>query len=501
MPPSPWRDRPSLKILAVGGACTASLLVLSPAAAHADTTAPSSSATSTPSACAAAPTPDPSADPSTSATPDPSECGTAAPTDPAISDGASPDPATSGTAASDPATSGTVTSDPPTSGSAAPAPAASDPATTDAATPGPVTPSQGSATTAPAAQNSAAPGSTTSAPAGAGKPASAGDPASVTNVGTGRGLAAPVAGSSSSSDPYSSSSSTDIGAISRNQVIQRAKQWVAEAVPYSQTSWWTDSLGTYRQDCSGYVSMAWHLDEATDFWTGNLGVVSHEIAADDLLPGDILLSDSHTFVFAGWDDSSHTTFDMYEESRPGTTAHFITGASYSHYASTGFKPYRYNQITDVDQNIPVSDAVPAAPGVSSASQASSSPFASGQASVAPVHVTSALLNRNAVPATLPKAPDAVLNGGGGIVTAYPGSTQSVAGANSSGTTAQATVPVRSANAAKTTDGIDRPALIASAGVLVTGCLGLLWRSRRARSTSGSPGTGSDTPQPPAPGAS
>lgn len=134
------------------------------------------------------------------------------------------------------------------------------------------------------------------------------------------------------------------GQISRAEILQRAISWVDERVPYSETAWWSDANGTYRQDCSGYVSMAWALDQQIDFWTGNLNTVSHTIAPASLLPGDILLSDSHTVLFAGWADAAHTMFDYYEESMPGTVAHFVTGAPLSAFLESGFTPFRYNGV-------------------------------------------------------------------------------------------------------------------------------------------------------------
>ncbi|MET7390765.1 hypothetical protein ACFYPT_39110 [Streptomyces sp. NPDC005529] len=134
--------------------------------------------------------------------------------------------------------------------------------------------------------------------------------------------------------------------ISRTEVIQRAMQWVVERVPYSQTSWWTDTLGTYRQDCSGYVSMAWGLDQTANYWTGNLNTVAHPVQASELQPGDILLSSSHTLIFAGWDDTSGQHFSFYEEPRPGLTAHYVRNGSYPQYAANGFISYRYNSIDD-----------------------------------------------------------------------------------------------------------------------------------------------------------
>ena len=43
------------------------------------------------------------------------------------------------------------------------------------------------------------------------------------------------------------------GSISRDEVISRAQDWVNRKIPYSQSK----TTDGYRQDCSGYVSMAW----------------------------------------------------------------------------------------------------------------------------------------------------------------------------------------------------------------------------------------------------
>jgi hypothetical protein len=134
--------------------------------------------------------------------------------------------------------------------------------------------------------------------------------------------------------------------ITRAQIITRAQLWVAQQVPYSQTAWWTDQYGTYRQDCSGYVSMAWDLDQNTDFWTGNLNLVSHTIPAATLLPGDILLSVKHTVLFADWADPQHTEFDYYEQAHPGTVARYVVDAPLSAFLDNGFAPFRYDGVID-----------------------------------------------------------------------------------------------------------------------------------------------------------
>lgn len=140
--------------------------------------------------------------------------------------------------------------------------------------------------------------------------------------------------------------------MTRAEILSRAIAWVDEQVPYSQTSWWTDTDGTYRQDCSGYVSMAWGLDQNIDYWTGNLGTVSFPIPATDLLPGDILLSATHTVLFAGWANTAHTEFDFYEESHPGTVAHYVQGAPLSAYVDDGFGAYRFDDVVGAADGLP-----------------------------------------------------------------------------------------------------------------------------------------------------
>ncbi|CAG7617630.1 RICIN domain-containing protein [Actinacidiphila bryophytorum] len=141
------------------------------------------------------------------------------------------------------------------------------------------------------------------------------------------------------------------GALSRAEMIARAQQWISEGVPYSETAYWTDSNGTYRQDCSGFVSMAWHLDTSRTTYT--LPAVSTRLSSLDVLqPGDMIDTNTatmqHVVLFKAWTDSSHTTATVLEEAHPGTDARVAQYAR-SYLTANGFTPYRYNHALDHPQ--------------------------------------------------------------------------------------------------------------------------------------------------------
>ncbi|MCO6011514.1 hypothetical protein NE236_41845 [Actinoallomurus purpureus] len=56
--------------------------------------------------------------------------------------------------------------------------------------------------------------------------------------------------------------------LTRAQIVARGMTWIGK-VSYSQIKWHCDSKGYYRQDCSGFVSMAWGLHSNTE-WTKTL---------------------------------------------------------------------------------------------------------------------------------------------------------------------------------------------------------------------------------------
>lgn len=134
--------------------------------------------------------------------------------------------------------------------------------------------------------------------------------------------------------------------IDRSTIINRAKLWLDAKVPYSMSEYWTDG---YRQDCSGYVSMAWNL--GTNEWTGSLHTFATRITKDELLPGDMLLfhnpadpnKGSHVTLFGGWADESRTHYIAYEQTKPATRKQ-VTPYGYWNNAAK-YLPYRFNGVT------------------------------------------------------------------------------------------------------------------------------------------------------------
>ncbi|MET7302737.1 hypothetical protein ABZS54_28330, partial [Embleya sp. NPDC005575] len=137
--------------------------------------------------------------------------------------------------------------------------------------------------------------------------------------------------------------------ISRSEVISRAQYWLGKGIPYNQGGAYPDSSGrSYRTDCSGYVSMAWHLE-----WSPNtqaLPSFSHEISRSELRAGDILNSYyDHVILFDKWDDAAHTKFSYY--SFGSTPVKHVTGMSinaptFDSHPNGDYKALRYNKIIE-----------------------------------------------------------------------------------------------------------------------------------------------------------
>uniref|UniRef100_A8M891 PLL-like beta propeller domain-containing protein n=1 Tax=Salinispora arenicola (strain CNS-205) TaxID=391037 RepID=A8M891_SALAI len=161
-------------------------------------------------------------------------------------------------------------------------------------------------------------------------------------------------------------SSTVGGSISRTEVLTRAEWWVnTYGVIYSQNQndQKPDPDGhPYRPDCSGFISMAWHLPKKSDGWdrnTGDLdafGDTTYLSNLGELLPGDAILGKSygHVALFDRWANPSRTEMWIYDEYKSGREGRHII-QSRSWYESEGFRGLRYNKITSMMPDAP--DAV------------------------------------------------------------------------------------------------------------------------------------------------
>ncbi|WP_200306438.1 peptidoglycan-binding protein [Streptomyces adelaidensis] len=133
----------------------------------------------------------------------------------------------------------------------------------------------------------------------------------------------------------------------RAEIIDRARTWIAAEVPYSMTEYWSDG---YRQDCSGFVSMAWNLPG--NEWTGSLDKFAERISKDGLQSGDMLLfhnpkdpqRGSHVVIFGGWTDYARTHYIAYESTRPHARRQATPYAYWNN--SIRYVPYRYKGLAD-----------------------------------------------------------------------------------------------------------------------------------------------------------
>ncbi|GAA4634231.1 hypothetical protein GCM10023196_074910 [Actinoallomurus vinaceus] len=130
--------------------------------------------------------------------------------------------------------------------------------------------------------------------------------------------------------------------LTRAQIKTRAHSWLGK-VTYSQSHYYCNGYGRYRQDCSGYVSMAWGLH--TSQWTGSLLNYSHAISKNSLRYGDVLTrypqstSKGHVAIFMS--RASRGRVVVWEESRPGTKAGIHT---WSKSLVASYSARRYNNV-------------------------------------------------------------------------------------------------------------------------------------------------------------
>ena len=107
----------------------------------------------------------------------------------------------------------------------------------------------------------------------------------------------------------------------RYEIINRANSWLTAnngtRVPYDQNRTWTDG---YRQDCSGYASMAAKLDKpGPNTVELNTATWTSPISMSELKRGDLVIdaigdgNNRHAVIFDRWTDTSKTRYFAYEQ--------------------------------------------------------------------------------------------------------------------------------------------------------------------------------------------
>lgn len=153
-------------------------------------------------------------------------------------------------------------------------------------------------------------------------------------------LAILMATAACASEPLDEDEGTTAAPIVRNDILTRGRSWLNDRVPYSQSAYHKNQFGSYRQDCSGFVSMAWGLGSSLTTWT--LWNVSNTINASALQPGDALLKDAggtdHVALFVRWAGPNRPV--VWEEYDYG---HFAEERTWE--SLRGFTPVRYKNAT------------------------------------------------------------------------------------------------------------------------------------------------------------
>jgi Putative peptidoglycan binding domain len=180
-------------------------------------------------------------------------------------------------------------------------------------------------------------------------------------------IAASVTGGAVIATLHQASASTAGGTISRSEVISRAHNWWTRSLRYNSSraagTLVTDVDGghKYGPDCSGMVSMAWHLNPGKygGLNTSTLPSAGIAINRNDLQMGDLLddTIDGHAVLFEGW-KSDHVHFTYYSfgstpmrhydgggGSNEGPLGTFASGAKIASHPASHYSAYRYKNIT------------------------------------------------------------------------------------------------------------------------------------------------------------
>ena len=141
--------------------------------------------------------------------------------------------------------------------------------------------------------------------------------------------------------------------VTRQELINRAKTWLTAnnggPVPYSQSLYW-GSEG-YRQDCSGYVSMAARIGAPGQRTVELYDTYSVKLSSmNDLSWGDIVVDPvgtgltRHVVIFDKWADPYKSSYWAYEQRDVHGTSHRVV--KYGMTAGDGYYPRKLKNVTD-----------------------------------------------------------------------------------------------------------------------------------------------------------
>lgn len=147
--------------------------------------------------------------------------------------------------------------------------------------------------------------------------------------------------------------------VTREGIVERAKQWLHPPVHYDPAGFHTTQDGTYRTDAAGFVSMAWALPADVPGYVGGLDVlalstVGFDITKAELAAGDLLLrtdgsaAPRHVVLFEQWADLNRRKYWGLEMTAALGATHHVVRYPYDDAASK-YRPYRYfRTVTDAD---------------------------------------------------------------------------------------------------------------------------------------------------------
>jgi hypothetical protein len=152
------------------------------------------------------------------------------------------------------------------------------------------------------------------------------------------------------------------GQITPSEMLSRAQYWVDRHVPYNQGAYSADPQGTtYREDCSGYVSMAWHLGTSLVVTDGGPSFTNSDGSPNgtydtgigsfsNLQTGDAMAyPHDHIWLFDTWTDKANGDFTYYAESNPSDPTHGPTNANINSttlegWPKSGYVGLRYKNV-------------------------------------------------------------------------------------------------------------------------------------------------------------